>query len=186
MVTGFATIRALLFPAAFLAMGCVRHTRRETTAARPPDKLPTSDFIKECDVYKFENDSLVQLAYVHYLKPTKIEFSLVSSNKKDGKTCALSDTATLTITGDNWDPSTYEDELKGDELYPVYEFDHGEVGGKHTYIGIEPSRGKRLSVQTALSEKCGSSCPLTSVGTLRRIRFSKVKQEGPHLPPVPK
>lgn len=140
---------------------------------------------KEYDVYKYEDDSLIQLAYIHYLSPHKISFTLKSGNKKNGKSCSLSDTAVMEMTnGDDPDPASYEDELAENELYPAFEFVY-KRDSRETTIGIEPSRGKRLAITTALRDICDRSCPLGSAGTLRRTSLSSVKQEGPHLPPRP-
>lgn len=142
--------------------------------------------LKPFDVYRLENDSIVQTVYIHYLSPKKIVFLISTSNKKTGKSCELSDTALITATDAAPDPSAYSDEADNDLSYPAYEFVYDRDDSLHTIIGVEPSRGKRLKVQTALSELCGPSCPLESVGTLRRTKLSDVDQEGPKLPPLPK
>lgn len=137
-----------------------------------------SSQLKEFDVYKFENDSIIQYAFIHYLTPRRIVFELQTTNKKNQETCNLSDTATR---GEIDNAAGYTDELNNDEMYGAFEFsfDRGEV---HTYIGIEPSRGKRLSVQTGLDSLCDPSCPLHSVGTLRLLKLSQVKQAAPDIP----
>lgn len=141
---------------------------------------------KDYDIYQFKNDSLIQTAYVHYLTPKKIVFRLTSVNQKSGKSCNLMDTAAITSSEAAPDPSAYTDELNGDEMYPAYEYLYDRRDSFHTYVGVEPERGKRLKVQTALDSICGNSTPFTSVGTLRLIRLSPVKQKGPSLPAVPK
>jgi hypothetical protein len=153
----------------------------------PPGAIATdSASFKEYDVYQFKNDSLIQTAYVHYLTPTKIVFRLTSVNRKNGKSCDLMDTARITSSDAVPDPAAYADELNGDDMYPAYEYLYDRRDSFHTFVGIEPERGNRLKVQTALDSLCGYSTPFTSAGTLRRIRLSPVKQKGPSLPAVPK
>ncbi|HWB92122.1 MAG TPA: hypothetical protein VG605_09725 [Puia sp.] len=57
---------------------------------------------------------------------------------------------------------------------------------RHYTVGYMAYRNDAGKVQTVLSNLCGSSCPLESVGTLRRIRLSGVSQKGPRLPALPK
>ena len=133
------------------------------------------------DVYKFQNDTLIQLAYVHYLSPKRIIFRLTTVNRAKSQTYNLTDTAENTANESVPDPATYNDELDGDALYPVYEFENNNQH-QHMTIGIEPSRGKRCSVQTHPDTVGGSSTPMHSIGTLRLVRRSTSPQEGPRLP----
>ncbi len=144
-------------------------------------KILNFDSVK-ADVYKFENDTFAQVAYIHYDNPGKIEFLLKTLNKLNKNTAEIQDTAAL--PGPIGDPDTYEDEKdEKDEnsLYPVYEF-NGIANGGHIHIGIEPSRGARLSVQVSKKFIQDANCPIASAGTLRRVRLSTQSQEAPHLP----
>ncbi|PWT74566.1 MAG: hypothetical protein C5B59_10885 [Bacteroidetes bacterium] len=162
----------------------VSDTVIDTIHDRNVDFPADSTLEREFDVYKFENDSLIQLVYVRYLKKKEILLVVRSENRRTKKSCQFFDTAFSTISGDIADPSTYEDELKNGELYPIYEYEC--IGDKHTIIGIEPSRGMRLSVSTGIDSVLDPSTPIRSVGTLRRIKLSKVKQKSMDLPSIPK
>ena len=133
------------------------------------------------DMYRFQNDTLIQLAYVHYLSRKRIIFRLTTINRAKGQTYNLADTAENTSNDVIPDPATYNDELNGDVLYPVYEFECNKQNQRIT-IGVEPSRGKRLSVQTHPGTLGGPSTPLHSTGTLRLVRLSTTPQEAPHVP----
>lgn len=133
------------------------------------------------DVYRFQNDTLIQLAYIHYFNPKRILFRLATTNKITSQTYSLTDTAENTANNGIPNPATYNDELDGDVMYPVYEFER-KMKHWNVTIGIEPSRGKRLSIQTHPDTLGGSFTPAHSVGTLRLLRLSTAAQQGPHLP----
>jgi len=86
----------------------------------PSQDSKDSSVGKEYDIYKFEDDSLIQLACIHYLSPHKISFTIKSGNKKNGKYCTLSDTAVMDSSNGQPDPASYEDELAENELYPAF------------------------------------------------------------------
>lgn len=137
------------------------------------------------DTYKWENDSLLQMAYIHYLEPTKIAFVLRSFDKIRQKTRVARGTATLPYAlGSN--PDTYDDELDRNEPYPVYEFS-SQRDKLYIDIGVEPSRGKRMSANISKSLKIleDADCPIGSMGTLRRIKLSAIAQTAPALPKPP-
>jgi len=78
--------------------------------------------------------------------------------------CELMDTATnQDVTGNL---AGAEDELKNGESYGVEEFTY-DRDNIHTWIGIEPRRGNRLTFYSGLDTIC-----LKAVGTLRLASLS--------------
>src|SRR5256885_13847535 len=57
-------------------------TKKESIATNKSTEKIDSDSDKDFDVYKFENDSVLQTVYIHYLNPKEIIFRINSFNKK--------------------------------------------------------------------------------------------------------
>ena len=133
------------------------------------------DSLKDYDFYRFENDTLIQSAYVRYMSPRKIRFLVKTKNKKSSNTCEYSDSAKM-ASGEGTGEGS--DELNNDELYGVYEYFTNRKA--FLTIDIEFRRGKRMTVFTkADTGFCKLDCPLSSKGTLRRKSLSKQKQRNP-------
>jgi hypothetical protein len=135
------------------------------------DSITINDF----DLYHFENDSLLQSAYVLYSSPREIRFIIKVKNKKSLDTCEYSGTAKM-VSGEA--TAQGNDEMNNDELYGVYEY-FTERNPIFT-IGVEFKRGKRMTIFTkAKIASCKMDCPLSSVGTLRRKWVSHNIQHNP-------
>ena len=97
------------------------------------------------DLYRYENDLIIQLAYVHYISSKKIIYLLTTYNRSNKKYCQVYDTATSPVESFADNAANYEEETLNGISYGVYEYftKRNRIG---TTIGVEPSRGKRLSV----------------------------------------
>jgi len=133
------------------------------------------DSLENYDFYQFENDTLLQSAYIRYMSPRKIKFLVRTKNKRSLNTCEYSDIAKM-ANGEG--TAQGNDELNDDELYGVYEY----FTDKKMFftIDIEFKRGKRMTVFTKTDTAlCKPDCPLSSKGTLRRKSLSRQKQSNP-------
>jgi hypothetical protein len=153
---------------------------KDTVSAKTQTPKSYDSLMNMSDLYEYENDTILQQAYVHYLSPVKINFLLRVTNKRNSKVCEVSDTGVLAYYPS--DPDALDDELAGGELYPAYQFGH-EKGASYIYVSVEPSRGKRLIIQASPDYK--KACLIGSLGTLRRKKLSSVAQQGPSLPKIP-
>jgi len=134
-----------------------------------------TDSLGNYDFYQFENDTLLQSAYIRYVSPRKIQFLVRTKNKKSLNTCEYSDSARM-ASGEG--TAQGSDELNDDELYGVYEY----FTDKKAFftIDVEFKRGMRMTIFAKADKAlCKIDCPLSSKGTLRRKSLSKQKQRNP-------
>jgi hypothetical protein len=134
-----------------------------------------SILLKGYDYYEFENDTLLQSGYIHYLAPRKIKFFVRTRNKISTNMCEFSDIARM---ADGEGTAQGNDGLNNDELYGEYEY----FTNKYPFftIGVEFKRGKRMTIYlNADTPLCKVDCPLSSKGTLRRKMLSTEVQHNP-------
>ena len=125
------------------------------------------------DEYSYVNDTISQSAFIRYLSPSRIVFNILTTNKRTGEWCELMDTAiNEDLTGND---ATAEDETTNGETYGVKEFTY-DRDSIHTWIGIEPQHGKRLTFYSGLDTIC-----LRAVGTLRLISIPAVRKKTSEL-----
>src|SRR5438270_2929044 len=96
-------------------------TKKETLAHnKTPEKLDSFSE-KDFDLYKFENDSILQTVYIHYLNPRQIIFRINSFNKKKGEWHKLYNKALSVNTKATDNTATAEDDINH-SMYYVFEF----------------------------------------------------------------